>query len=156
VILLALALLAANPAPADHPKTYLLSIAGIPLRGDEGINKFSIATWGVTFDVVCHIPDGWTIKAGRGVTADGLLEGLGSNGVSWLRKESPSEFQSLVLVTLYGPVQDLDIVTAGGSGIIPATFKGNAFAWADDAERLVPITSKNIKLTPASRCPTAQ
>ena len=140
----------------DHPKTYLLSITGVALKPGESIDRFSIKTWGVTFRAVCHIPDGWRIKSGNFTTPDGVLEGQGSNGVTWLNEEGMRELDALVLVTLYAPVQRRDIKTAGGSGLIPATFKGNAIVQTDDAERRVPLTSANIRLAPASRCHVAE
>ena len=64
MIAIALALLAASTGAVDDPTTYLASIS-LPLKQDERIDSFSISTWGVTVRAVCHIPNGWTLRAGR-------------------------------------------------------------------------------------------
>jgi hypothetical protein len=143
---------AVAPAPENHPKTYLLSIARVPFKAEERMTKFSLKTWGVTFDAVCHIPYGWQIQAGGGVTSEGELEGKGSNGVTWVGKDGLRQFDDLVLITLYAPIQARSSKDATGE--VPATFSGTATLWADDAERPVYLGSGNIRLTPASRCPT--
>jgi hypothetical protein len=153
-MLFALALAATTPALVDHPQTYLASITDIPLRPGEALDGFSVSTWGVRFTSVCHIPGGWTIKAGGGATHEGVLEGEASLGATWLRQPSPSELRSIVLITFYAPVQRHDIGKAGGSVYVPATFKGHARLWADDAERKARLTYINVQLTPATRCPT--
>src|SRR5438874_13335933 len=101
----ALLLLAGAAAQSDHPKTFLLSVGGIAIPRDEMIESFAFSTWGVTFKSVCHIPAGWTIKAGRSLTAEGTFEGYGSLGVSMPRSANPTIFRSLVLIELYAPVQ---------------------------------------------------
>ena len=154
--MLALALSAAALAPVDHPKTYLASITGIPLKPGERVEGFSFSTWGVTFDAVCHIPPGWTIKAGGSLTPDGVLEGDGSLGTTWLSQPTPPELQHLVLVTLYEPVQRHDIGKEGGPVYVPATFKGKARLWSDDVERETPLNYANIRLTRARHCPTIE
>ena len=68
---------------ADHPKTYLLSIAGLPVRDTRMVNAFSIETWGVKFNAVCRIPEGWRMKAGNSLSPNGELSGEGSQGVTW-------------------------------------------------------------------------
>jgi hypothetical protein len=152
-LLFALALSATPPALVDHPKTYLASIASIPLKPGDRIEGFSISTWGVTFQAVCQIPYGWTIKAGGSATPEGTLEGEASLGTTWLNEASPKPLHALVLITLYQPVQRRDVGKEGGPVYIPATFKGKARLWADDAERKVSLNYANILLTPASRCP---
>jgi hypothetical protein len=152
-LLFAVALSVTAPTPVDHPQTYLASITGIPLKPDEAIVAFSISTWGVTFNAVCHIPDGWTIKAGGSATPEGVLEGEASLGVTWLRQASPKQLHELVLITLYEPVQRRDVGKVGGPVYIPATFKGKARLWADDAERKVRLSYANVQLNPANRCP---
>ena len=136
---------------ADHPRTYLASIVGIPLKRDEAIESFSFDTWGARFKAVCHIPEGWSIEAGGSLTPAGVFKGEGSLGVTWYRQPSPKEFRSLVLVELYGPVQRHDI---GRNGEIPATFKGHATVSGDDRERKISLSADNIKLSPATRCPS--
>lgn len=145
-----LALLAAGAAPVDHPRTYLLSIGRIPLRKAESIEAFAIETWGVDFNAICRIPGGWRIKAGSSATPNGELDGEGSQGATWFNRSSPPELRAFVLITLYAPVQRVDI----GSEI-PATFKGYALISTDDADRKRPITYRNITLVPARRCPVA-
>jgi hypothetical protein len=151
----------AAPPPAvaaplvDHPKTYLASVVGVPLKPGDRITGFAFATWGVTFNAVCRIPAGWTIKAGGSLTPEGALEGQASLGSSWLSSGSSPALTALVLVTLYGPIQERDIGSPQGDQYVPATFKGRASIWNDDAERKVRLTSANIRLRPASRCPTS-
>jgi hypothetical protein len=137
----------------DQPRTYLVSIVGIPLAPDESVQAFAFATGGVTFDAVCHIPGGWRIRAGASLTPNGVLEGDGSQGVTWFRSGSPPALRSLVLVTLYGPVQRRDIRSRDGSSLIPATFGGYATITTDDGERTMPLSHRNIRLMPARRCP---
>lgn len=139
-------------APADHPRTYLASVVRIPLRRDEALEAFTFETWGVTFKAVCHIPPGWSIKAGGSLTPNGVFEGEGSQGVSWYREASPKDFRALVLVELYSPVQRRDIHQH--DGIIPATFKGHATVWGDDADRKAALNADNIRLSPARSCPS--
>ena len=144
--------LAAATAPVDHPRTYLLSIEGMSLRRDERIVAFSLSTWGVRFGAVCHLPVGWTIKAGSSLTPEGVLQGEGSLGSTWFMSGTPQELQGFVLVTLYAPVQRADIRVP--NGVVPATFKGKATLWLDDdKERKVPLTYRNLRLVPARRCP---
>lgn len=154
-MLFALTLSATQPAPVDHPKSYLASITDIPLKPGERIEGFSISTWGVTFTAVCQIPSGWTIKAGGSATPDGVLEGQASLGTTWLNEASPKPLHNFVLVTLYGPVQRRAVDKEGGPIHIPATFKGHALLSGDDAERKVRLSYANVDLTPASRCPVA-
>jgi hypothetical protein len=79
----ALALLAVGAAPVDHPRTYLASIVDLPVTRDEGVERFSFATWGVDFKAVCHFPAGWRITADGDATPDGELSGTGSLGATW-------------------------------------------------------------------------
>lgn len=151
--LLTLALLATAPAPVDHPQTFLLSIVGVPLKAGDSLDRFSISTWGVEFNAVCHIPSGWTIKAGGSATLDGTLAGEGSLGATWLSRESLRELHGIVLVTLYTPVQRRDIVSHSGRAVVPRTFKGHGSIATDDRDRRVSLTYENVQLTPAKRCP---
>lgn len=116
-----LPLLLIGAASADHPRSYLLSIGGIPLRDTESIKAFSIKTWGVEFNAVCRIPGGWRIKAGSSATPNGELEGEGSQGATWFNQSSPKELKAFLLVTIYAPVQREDIGSPDNG--IPATFK---------------------------------
>jgi hypothetical protein len=134
----------------DHPRRYLLSIGSIPLKDSESIEAFQLETWGVEFRSVCRIPGGWRIKAGSSATPHGELSGEGSQGATWFNQGTPKELQGLVLVTLYGPVQQKDIGSPDNG--IPATFKGSATISTDDGDVQRALTYKNIILTPAQRC----
>ncbi len=138
---------------ATEGTTYLVSIGDITLGRDEQMKAFSFATWGVRFEAVCHVPQGWTITAGGGVTPDGELGGHGSNGISWYREPSPAELKDLALITQYGPVQAEDELDEGGHVVIPATFNGSATIETDDGDRTQRLTDRNIRLRAASRCP---
>jgi hypothetical protein len=152
-LLFAIALAAASSAPADHPKTFLASIEGIPLGPNESMDEFQVETWGVEFKAVCHIPGGWWIEAGGSATPEGSLKGRGSLGATWLNRKSLSELRNLVLLTLYAPVQREDIRDRTGDAIIPATFKGRASVYGPKG-RVIPLTYANVRLVPAQRCPS--
>jgi len=147
---------AAVSAPADHPKTYLLSVVGIPLKPNDRVIGFSFATWGVTFNAVCQIPYGWSIKAGGSATPEGTLEGESSLGTTWLSSRNSPALRHLALITLYEPVQHHDVGVPNASQYVPATFTGHARLWNDDAQRKVKLTWINVRLTPASRCPPSK
>ena len=151
--LAALILFAAAPVPTDQPVTYLASITDIPLRKDDRVQGFSISTWGVTVNAVCHVPLGWTITAGGGGVPDGVLSGEGAMGATWLSEASPKALRDLFLVTLVGPVQRRDVGRDGATFFVPATFKGRAFVWRDDTLHKVRLGYANVRLTPASACP---
>jgi hypothetical protein len=153
--LIPLLLLAGAAGPVDHPRTYLLSVGGIPLKDTQSISSFSIETWGVSFKSICRIPPGWRIKAGSSATPNGALTGQGSQGTTWFNHGSPKELRDFVLVTLYARRQQTDIHSADGSGLVPATFNGSVTIETDDGERSLPLTYKNVTLSRASRCPVA-
>ena len=125
----------------------------VPLGADESIEAFKIATWGVTFQTVCEIPSGWSIKAGGSLTPEGVLEGEGSLGISWLPESSPSELSEFALVTLHGPVEHDALTDPDHSGGVPATFSGTATISTEDGDKQVTLTAANIRLSPADRCP---
>lgn len=145
-------LLAASPALSDHPRTYLLSVANVPLKAGESIERFKFATWGVEFKAICHIPLGWRIAAGSSATPEGSLEGNGSQGATWFASPSPQELRYFALVTLYSAPQRADVRSRDGSGIVPATFKGQATISTDMGERQVHLTYAHVLLTPAKAC----
>jgi len=149
-LVLVLAGCAASP---DRPRTYLVSVVGLPLETDDSLEAFSFSTWGVTFNAVCHVPPGWTIKAGGSATPQGGLAGEGSLGTTWFRQGNPPELRSLALATLYGPVQPDAMRDADGAGVVPATFTGSATVATLDGERTRPLTDRNVRLVPARRCP---
>jgi len=151
--LIPLLLLMPVPASAiDHPHTYLLSVIGLPVPDTGSVKAFSFDTWGVEFNAVCRIPGGWRIKAGSSATPNGELRGQGSQGATWFNRRNPKDLQAFVLVTLYVPVQRRDVTTAGGSGMVPATFKGFATVETDNGDRRIRLSYRNIKLTPAKAC----
>jgi hypothetical protein len=144
-----LLLMVAQAPPVDHPRTYLASVVGFPLKQDESVESFSIETWGVTFGAVCRIPPGWRITAGNSATPDGVLAGEGSHGATWFSQSSPKALSGFVLVTLYAPVQEQDIVWSHGK--IPATFSGSAtISTVDDGEVKASLTSANVRLIRAT------
>ncbi len=136
----------------DHPHTYLLSIIGLPVKDTVSVKAFSFDIWGVQFNSVCRVPEGWRIKAVSSATPNGELSGEGSQGATWFNQRSPKTLRAFVLVTLSDPVQRTDVKTAGGSGLIPATFKGFATVETDDGDGRIPLTFRNITLTPAAAC----
>lgn len=149
---LLLALLLVGAAPVDRPRTYLLSIGSIPLKGTESIEAFSIKTWGVQFRAVCRIPPGWRIKAGSSATPNGELEGEGSQGATWFNHGSPKGLRSFVLVTLSVPIQRMGRGSPDDG--VPATFQGTATISTDDGDVQRSLTYRNITLTPARACPS--
>lgn len=140
-------------APEDQPVTYLVSIVDLPLREDDAIQSFAIETSGVKFNAVCRLPDGWRIRAGSSLTSQGVLEGNGSQGVTWPREVSPPEFGNLVLLTVYGPVQSKHLKDANGSMWMPATFDGHVHVVGPNDEQDIPLTASNVHLVPARACP---
>jgi hypothetical protein len=141
-------MLAATVSPQKHPKTFLVSVIGFPLKSGESVESFTISTWGVEFQAVCKIPGGWRIKAGSSATPDGVLEGEGSQGATWFNRRSPEELRYIALVTLYEPIQRSDVRNGPD-----ATFKGTATVSTDNGEKKVRLTYRNVQLTPARHCP---
>ena len=140
-------LLACNSA-ASEPQRYLASITGFELRDGEGIDAFSIDTWGVTIKAVCHVPGAgdWEIFAGRFGTV-GRIDGQAGHGTSWIRAGHTDELHDLVLIELSGPVQPRKI------GNVPPTFAGSATILSSDDGREMPLGASNVKLQPANQCP---
>lgn len=155
-MLLPLILLASGPAPADPPQTFLVSIIDVPLRPGESLEGFALSTWGATFNAVCRIPAGWTVTAGGSLSPEGVLEGEGGQGGSWLRETSPAALRDVALVTLSGPVRRDAVRSVDGSGEVPATFAGTASISTSDGDRQIPLTATNVRLTSADRCPERQ
>jgi hypothetical protein len=153
-------LLATTPASAepaqDHPRSYLLSLKGLPVgKITPRLTGFHFDTWGVIFYAVCRIPSGWHIKAGSSASPDGEIEGEASQGVTNLNRQQLAKEGPLLLVKLYGPVQRKKINFKDGNGGIPATFTGKAdiAGFGDDNSNTIPLTYANIRLTPARQCP---
>ena len=149
-VLLPICLLALGAAPVDHPKTYLASVVGVPLKTGESIEQFSFLTWGVDVNAVCYVPGGWRITAGRDSTPEGEISGQGSTGTTWYRERSPKQLRNFVLVTLYAPIQRNALHQ--GTGVVPATFNGEATISDLDDEHKIRLSYRNIRLVRASRC----
>lgn len=149
-------LAAATAVPVDHPRTYLLSIVGIPGAENSYVNEFAIDTWGVKTLATCQIPPGWTITAGSSADPSGRIAGEGSLGVTWLDHKRRDYLHRLVLVRLYGPVQRRTI--RSGTGEVPATFAGHATVgqYGSDKDRKVRLNWRNVRLTPAKNCPPSR
>lgn len=128
--LLPLVFLVAASTQPSRSQSYLVSIVDVPLQADESIERFSLSTGGLSFQAVCKLPEGWTIKAGSSIRGDGVLEGEGSNGVTWLPRSSPPELDAIALVTL-------DIESA------PNSFSGSATlpAWTGSVKSPSPATT---------------
>jgi hypothetical protein len=141
----------AEPAEVVAPRTYLLSIAGIALGPHEYVDGFSVDTWGVDFLAVCHFPPGWTIRAGRQASPDGVLAGEASHGATFLDRAWLRELRGLALVRIFGRVQPIR------TGSIPATFAGRAtigsYGVNGEPSRRAMLGARNIRLVPAARCP---
>lgn len=146
--LIPLMLAATVSPPPDHPKTFLVSVVGLPLKSGESVESFAFSTWGVEFQAVCKIPGGWRIKAGNSATPDGVLEGEGSQGATWFNRSNPAELHHVALITLYAPIQRSDVRNGPD-----ATFKGTATVSTDNGEKKVRLTYSNVQLTPARHCP---
>jgi len=139
---------ASAPAAAadDRGRTYLLSIAHIPFRANERAVGFTIASWGVDYRALCHIPFGWQFRAGGDATPAGRLEGEGKQGVTFLG--DLAELRSIALVRLRERPRWKDRPIEGG--IIPATFVGTLDLSSGRKVRLGP---GSVRLAPASACP---
>jgi len=145
-----IALSAAAQAPSDRPRTFLLSIDRLSIGADESVTEIDLETWGVEFRAVCHIPRGWRVEAGGNATPEGNLRARGTHGVTWLRRNRLQELRNLALVTLRGPVQNLDARVQ--NGVVPATFKG-LVSIDGRSGRTAPLNHLNVRLTPANNCP---
>lgn len=135
-------------AAGEASTTYLASIV-IPLGREDWVESFRFDTWGVDVLAVCHIPSGWRITAGQSAAPEGVIVGEGSHGVTWLG--DMKSLESLVLIRLYGPVQEVERIE--GPTTHPANFAGKARLQTTDASREVALGHANLRLTPASRCP---
>lgn len=153
-LLIVVALFNAAPVEAQPQRTYLASIAGVVLGQDQYVNRFSIETWSVEIEAVCYIPRDWQITAGGSAATKGSISGEGGHGVSFLSGSDLGKLKGLALVMLTGSIHRRERRTAGA--IRPATFGGYVNVGAFDSsqhDRKVRLTSANIRLTPATRCP---
>lgn len=135
------------PERATAGTTYLVGLTGITPTSAEGIEAFTINTWGVDIRAVCRLPSGWRITAGRGAAPDGVISGEASHGVAWIRSGDLASLDNLILVSLPGPVQP------GQIGSVPPTFAGEARLSGPSQERTLPLSASNVRLTLADRCP---
>lgn len=152
--LLPLLLLAASDRPSDQDSSerFLLSLR-IELQPGEQLERFAIDTWGVDILAVCNVPPGWRVTAGRSAAPDGVINGEGTHGVTWIGAADLDRLNGLALVQLYGPVQpDPIYFDPPSSGEVPATFGGEADVMGRGG-RTTPLTSANVRLTSAERCP---
>ena len=135
--------------------TYLASIGNIAIGPNQYVDGFHIDTWGVDILAVCQVPWGWRVTAGRNGSADGVLSGKGSLGVTWLNPSTLTKLTDLALIRISGPVQPRKVTDKAGNQQ-PATFEGYASVgvYGSDAdEREIALDSRNVRLRPASRCP---
>lgn len=147
-LLLLAALTAAAPAPdnAAESRVYLLSIADVALAGEERVTEFRIASWGVDWLVLCRIPTGWRLRAGRSATPEGLLEGESTHGVTRLSTLEP--LRGLALVRVHGPLQWRDRRSA--DAVVPASFAGKLSL---SGGRELRLGESNLRLARAEACP---
>ena len=137
--LLPLALITFASAPSIRPQAYLVSIVDVPLEAHDSIRGFSFSTEGVSFHAICTFPEGWKIRAGSDIRGDGVLEGEGSNGVTWLPQRNPPELENIALVAM-------------NTAFAANSFGGSAMIAGIDGDREIALTSSNVRLTPASAC----
>ena len=149
-----LALAASVSSAAARPRTFLASIADVSLGPNEYVDAFSIDTWGVTILAACRIPPGWTLTAGSGADPSGKIAGEASLGVTFLSRPYLRYLDAIVLLRLDGPVRKQALHLKDRE--YPATFEGSADIGTyglDERTRKQPLTFRNVRLTPAVRCP---
>lgn len=125
-----------------------MSIDGMELGPGERISEFDVQTWGVGIKAVCRIPADWEITAGSSGPG-GRIAGAAGHGTSWLGTSRLGDLDGIALIELAGPVQE------AASGDVPATFSGSASVEVpgSDTPKPVPISFRNIALTPGTGCP---
>jgi len=141
-------------AAGAAPRTYLASIQGIALSPNEYVTSFYIESWGVKYRAVCHIPPGWTMKAGGTASFDGGFAGEGAHSISYLDRAHLHELANLVLITLDDPVQRKGIRTTKTDTAV--TFTGFARVGSygkSDRTHRARLTYENIQLIAVDRCP---
>ncbi|HEX8126278.1 MAG TPA: hypothetical protein VF548_11910 [Allosphingosinicella sp.] len=146
-LVLSALLAAATPAAgADESGLYLLSIADVPIAGEQRVTGFKLASWGVDWVALCAIPTGWRLRAGRNATPEGLFEGESTHGVTWLGSLEP--LRSVALVRVHGTVRWRDRRFPGGRE--PATLAGTLSL---SGGREVRLGESNLRLAAARTCP---
>ena len=155
VLVLAVGLMGTPPAArADEPEAaYLVSIGSIPLGPNQYVDRFHLDTRGVDFLALCQIPWGWRLTVGRSSAPDGVLDGAGSLGVTYMNQSTPTKLTDLVLVR----ISTHPPPTSGNDrSQPPAAFTGYASVGlygSDAADAKVALDRRNIRLRRASRCP---
>ncbi|MEA3040665.1 MAG: hypothetical protein QOC65_154 [Sphingomonadales bacterium] len=155
--LLALVAALAPAASPDEPedRQWLLSIEGIALGANEYIDGFAIDTWAVRVVSVCHIPGGWTIRAGGRASPDGVIAGEASHGVTFIADPRLPQLRDLALVRIPAGAEARDRLFEDPSQ--PLIFDGRAeigtYGNDETRRRTARITRANIRLVPAARCP---
>ncbi|MDE1918149.1 MAG: hypothetical protein KGJ57_09095 [Sphingomonadales bacterium] len=152
------ALLLTAAKPVEHPRTYLLSLTGLPL-GEHypRLKSFEMETYGVDIAAVCRIPEDWSILAGYKYSIAGDINGGAAHGAGWLNRKQLAKEGPLLLVTLHGPVERHGPTFSKSNGLPIATFAGKAEIEPSnensDDDQIIPLTAANIRLTPARACP---
>lgn len=134
---------------AATAQTYLLSISGISLAPDESVRSFTVKTWGVEIEAICHIPGDWEITGGR-FGPLGRIAGQAGHGATALRTRDLRQLRGLALIELSGSISPY------GHGSVPATFGGELSVdfGRSNSTGTVPITKANIQLVKADACPS--
>jgi hypothetical protein len=139
-----------------HARTYLVSIVKLSIGPNDYVHAYSIETFGVTMLAACRLPPGWTVTVGSSADPSGTISGEASLRVTYLDRTRLKYLHSLALIELTGPVKKRPIHSK--SVDLPETFRGKANVGkygsdTDGEDREIQIAAKNIKLTPATRCP---
>lgn len=146
-------------------QTELLSLTGLrlqstaPDRSKTGqfIASFDLKTWGVKVLAVCHIPAGWTITAGKNANPEGVLSGNAGEGVAFIDAGTLKQLDDLFLVDVDG--YHADDLGDCSKDCTPATFSGVLYEGTYGVETpdiRIRLRSLNIRLTPATSCPSLQ
>lgn len=136
-----LLLLAAEP-PAQTSQLLSLSV---PMARDERIDAFEVETAGVEILAVCRFPALWTLSAGANSSVTGTLSGQAGYGAAMLATDDAASLANLFLVRVHARREGM-----------PPSFNGIATvvtSGTQPRERLVPITAREVLLTPAAECP---
>jgi hypothetical protein len=148
------ALVSAFPVFAAHPQTYLVSVEGIQLGAKEYVDSFSIDTWGVEIVATCKIPPGWTINAGSSADPTGKIAGEASLGVTYLDRNRLKYLRQFVLLRTGEPVRKRAF--RRGNVNLPASFRGTVdigtYGPSEKTRKQI-LDFRNLRLSPASRCP---
>jgi len=137
---------------AQPRRTYLVSITSVPVETGDQVARFALDTWGIDILAICSIPAGWRIEAGRTAAPDGVIRGEATHGTTRLTGRRLAGLRNIALIRVDGAVRGGTQRTGSGDDI--ATFLGNMDIYdSRGAAREVPLTLRNVRLTPAQRCP---